>query len=173
MMSFPSMLPILFLASQWPYAFSSLISNSILLSSCTLDTYISSCLHWLISSSPDKGCQSLLCYNNRQRSPLGIVTLSIMPTQLLSAIGRGLLQKIQTTPLQRHHPHILHPHYHVPISDPHHIHHCVPHSYPNPCAHHAHLHIFNPILMFPFPILATPTPTPIPMAPTPMSPFPH
>src|SRR6266702_5920966 len=101
MMSFPSMLPILFLASQWPYAFSSLISNSILLSSCTLDTYISSCLHWLISSSPNKGCQSLLCYNNRQRSPLGIVTLSIMPTQLLSAIGRGLLQKIQTTSLQR------------------------------------------------------------------------
>src|SRR6266571_2483583 len=93
-------LSILLLASQWSYALSSLISDSFLLS-CTLDIYISFCLHWLISSSPDKRCQSLLCYNNRQRSPLGIITLSIMPTQLLSAIGRELLQKIQTTPLQR------------------------------------------------------------------------
>src|SRR6266702_994945 len=167
-------LSILLLASQWSYALSSLISDSFLLS-CTLDIYISFCLHWLISSSPDKGCQSLLCYNNRQRSPLGIITLSIMPTQLLSAIGRELLQKIQTTPLQRcdttpifstlatmlPFPMLIMPTTMFPISIPTPVLTMLTHTF------------LTPILMFPFPILAIPTPTPTPTPMFPMFPFPH
>src|SRR6266702_6537612 len=167
-------LSILLLASQWSYALSSLISDSFLLS-CTLDTYISFCLYWLISSSPDKGCQSLLCYNNRQRSPLGIITLSIMPTQLLSAIGRELLQKIQTTPLQRCDttpifstlttmlPFSM---LIMPIT-------MFPIPIPTPVLTMLTHMFFTPILIFPFLLLAIPTPPTTPMFPLPMFPFPH